>query len=141
MDLRLNRVNPMDDIPVIDVHNHIGVSMDRTVGRQDELLHIMDEYHIAKSIIFAINEEDTGDTYARLNDSIIAIVNENLKRFVGFCRVQPKVGKKAVEEMKRSKALGFSGLKLHPRSENFLPEHCDHVLEKAAEFHWPGRVS
>lgn len=121
----------------IDLHNHIGVSVDGTVGKKDELLSLMDANGIARSVIFAIDEEDIGDTYAHLNDAIMALVKEHPDRLIGFCRVQPKAGKAAVEEVERSRAMGCMGLKLHPRSENFLPGDCEEVLGAIEGFHWP----
>lgn len=62
-------------------------------------------------------------------------------KLVGFCRVDPKDGEKAVEEVKERAREGMRGLKLHPLSQEFLDKitspNVIEVVETAAELEMP----
>jgi hypothetical protein len=57
--------------------------------------------------------------YPDANDRILAEARAADGRLIPFCRVDPTLGGEAVAELERCIGLGFRGLKLHPRGENF----------------------
>ena len=57
--------------------------------------------------------------YPEANDRILAEAEAAGGRLIPFCRVDPTLGAPAVSELERCIDLGFRGLKLHPRGENF----------------------
>ena len=123
---------------IIDLHNHIGLSMtDGAEGRVEELVSIMESAKIDVATIFAINSEDAGDTYEKPNDMITELCQKSPKRFLGFCRVQPKAGNKAIKEIERCYKLGLKGIKLHPHSEDFFLKDCEKVFEVADHYKLP----
>ena len=128
---------PYTFVMIIDIHNHVGLSEGGTYGEKEELLSLMDSCAIDKAVIFAIDEKERGDTYSLQNDAIMKLVKQKPDKFIGFCRIQPKAGQKAVDEMVRTKKMGMMGLKLHPRTDKFMPEDAREVLKMAEKFAWP----
>ncbi|MBD3195748.1 MAG: hypothetical protein GF317_11870 [Candidatus Lokiarchaeota archaeon] len=70
---------------------------------------------------------------AKRPEALYRASNLNISRFtkrfpfsmklIGYCRVDPMEGEKAVQEVKHSReVLGLSGLKLHPRSEGWVDQ-------------------
>ena len=76
-----------------------------------------------KAVIFSVDAEtETGDL-PDPNDYVAQIVESYPDVFVGFCSVDPRKGKAAVEELERSVlSLGLRGLKLHPIHQAFFPD-------------------
>lgn len=122
---------------IIDMHNHIGVSRDSAKCEADELLQLMDHNEIAKSVIFALDEEDKGISYEKQNARILDIAQTYPERFIPFCRIQPKAGNKGVDEFVKCMKLGSKGLKLHPHSESFFIEDCIDLFRVASEYQCP----
>ena len=60
-------------------------------------------------------------------------------RLIGFARLDPNFGKKAVEELKRDVEIGLVGLKLHPSSQKFSlrSENLKDIIKKAARLNIP----
>ena len=58
---------------MIDVHNHIGLSLDEGSGTLDELLANMKLYHIEKSCLFATDEQGWQPTFTNQNSEIIIV--------------------------------------------------------------------
>jgi len=122
----------------IDSHNHLG-GPDRNDGHTqspDELLKSMDKAGIDMSVVFPFNEEGTGDTFERSNDYIARAADIHPDRIIGFCRLDPNAGEKAVRELERAvKELGLRGVKLHPSAQRFaldstmLHELCEAIQE------------
>jgi len=75
------------------------------------------------AVIFSVDAEtETGDL-PDPNDYVAQIVESYSDVFVGFCSVDPRKGKAAVEELERSVlSLGLRGLKLHPIHQAFFPD-------------------
>ena len=75
------------------------------------------------AVIFSVDAEtETGDL-PDPNDYVAQIVESYPDVFVGFCSVDPRKGKVAVEELERSVlSLGLRGLKLHPIHQAFFPD-------------------
>ena len=57
---------------IIDVHNHMGLSRDGGHSKIEEILENMEASKIAKSVVFAIDEEGYQPTYKKQNDKVIA---------------------------------------------------------------------
>lgn len=123
---------------IIDTHAHLGLSAsDGACGRLDELLSNMEQCRIERTIIFPIDSEAPGGTYEAYNDEILRIVSEHPHKLSGLCRVQPKAGKKAQKELTRCWKAGLKGVKIHPRSEDFVIEDCHEVFEAAHDLKCP----
>ena len=75
------------------------------------------------AVIFSVDAEtETGDL-PDPNDYVAQTVDSYSDVFVGFCSVDPRKGKAAVEELERSVlSLGLRGLKLHPIHQAFFPD-------------------
>jgi hypothetical protein len=75
------------------------------------------------AVIFSVDAEtETGDL-PDPNDYVAQTVDAYPDVFVGFCSVDPRQGKAAVEELERSVlSLGLRGLKLHPIHQAFFPD-------------------
>jgi len=75
------------------------------------------------AVIFSVDAEtETGDL-PDPNDYVAQTVESYPDVFVGFCSVDPRKGKAAVEELERSVlSLGLRGLKLHPIHQAFSPD-------------------
>ena len=76
-----------------------------------------------RAVIFSVDAEtETGDL-PDPNDYVAQTVESYPDVFVGFCSVDPRKGKAAVEELERSVlSLGLRGLKLHPIHQAFFPD-------------------
>ena len=75
------------------------------------------------AVIFSVDAEtETGDL-PDPHDYVAQTVASYPDVFVGFCSVDPRKGKAAVEELERSVlSLGLRGLKLHPIHQAFFPD-------------------
>jgi len=106
----------------IDYHNHLG-GPDRSDGRTqspDEILARMDAAGVDMAAVFPFNEEGVGDTFERSNEFIANAMASHPDRIIGFCRLDPNAGGKAVRELERSvRELGLKGVKLHPSAQRF----------------------
>jgi len=121
---------------IIDMHCHIGVSVDGAGITFDELRDTMDRYPVDLCVVFPIDEEDKGATYERLNERIADYASRDPRLFA-FGRVDPTAGDAALAEMDRFESLGLRGLKLHPFSEKFGPEIASPAFEKAGSLGIP----
>ena len=76
-----------------------------------------------KAVIFSVDAEtETGDL-PDPNDYVAQAVDSYPDVFIGFCSVDPRKGKAAVEELEHSVlSLGLRGLKLHPIHQAFFPD-------------------
>ena len=76
-----------------------------------------------KAVIFSVDAEtETGDL-PDPNDYVAQTVDSYPDVFIGFCSVDPRKGKAAVEELERSVlSLGLRGLKLHQIHQAFFPD-------------------
>ena len=93
----------------------------------DELIEAMDAHGVDKAVVFP-NPRLPWE-YSEANDEIAEAQRRYPDRVIGFCRVDPRDPKAAVEELERSiTSLGLKGLKLHPVMEVFTPDH-DYVLK------------
>jgi len=127
---------------LVDAHNHLG-GPDKGDGKSqspDEILAAMDSLGIERAVVFPFNEEDPGVSFSRCNDYIAAAVKAHPDRLIGFCRLDPNFGERAVRELERSaRELGLRGIKLHPTSQNFYLDNpwLSELLAVAAELNMP----
>ena len=75
------------------------------------------------AVIFSVDAEtETGDL-PDPNDYVAQTVDTYPDVCMGFCSVDPRKGRAAVEELERSVlSLGLRGLKLHPIHQAFFPD-------------------
>lgn len=117
-----------------DAHVHLGMpdidelrpdQRDIELGSCDRLIKDMDRNNITRSLIFPTAA--VGRQYEERNDEISTCVKSHPGKFIGFARVNPRLGTIAIEEVKRAATkLGLRGLKLHPETEQFRPDHEVH---------------
>ena len=124
MDSRLrgnDNINREDNMK-IDAHNHLG-GPDKGDGKSqspEEILRAMDAAGIDMAVVFPFNEAEPGVSFSRCNDFIADAARAHPDRLVGFCRLDPNFGERAVKELERCvKGLGLKGVKLHPSSQGF----------------------
>ncbi len=107
---------------MIDAHNHMG-GPDRGDGYKqtpDEIVARMDAAGVDRAVVFPFNEVNPGESFSKANDRIAEGVKKYPDRLIGFCRIDPNLGERAIEEMKRSVMnLGLKGVKLHPTGQKF----------------------
>jgi predicted TIM-barrel fold metal-dependent hydrolase len=106
------------DLPsaaLFDVHTHIGANdPDGARLSGEQLIDILAPLD-ARGVVFPMHEPDG---YRDANDLVLAEAAGSDGRLVPFCRLDPK--DRAVAEGSRCIELGARGIKLHPRSDDFL---------------------
>lgn len=117
---------------IIDIHCHVGLSVDGAGITYEELCGVLDEHPVEKVVLLPIDEADKGETYSALNDNIHQLAERD-SRIVPFGRINPHAGAAAIAEIERVAELGFGGLKLHPYSEDFEPAAAREIIKKAGE--------
>lgn len=123
----------------IDAHVHLGRSYDGEYTIDDgELTRRMDARSIDKAVIFPFT--DTPGPSEDAHDKVADAVKEHPDRLIGFARVDPRYGQRAVEELEHAiEDLGLTGLKFHPSSACTSPYHPQSltVMKKACELKIP----
>ncbi len=102
------------DLELFDAHTHVGAN-DPDGFRQtpDQLLESLG--HIdARALVFPMHEPGG---YPEANDAVLEAVAASGGRLHALCRVDPR--RDAVAEATRCLDAGASGIKLHPRAEQF----------------------
>lgn len=104
---------------------------------ESEVLRGMDDAGTDIGVIRAQSSEGIG--YAAPNDKVWEFVKKYPKRLTALCSINPKDGKKAVEELDRCIQMGFKGLILYPQYYRVYPEDdmMDPIYEKAIELDVP----
>jgi predicted TIM-barrel fold metal-dependent hydrolase len=101
-------------VTLFDAHTHIGVNdPDGFKCTATELLETLAPTG-SRAVVFPMHEPDG---YPPANDHVIAKAADSGGRLVAFCRVDPRAD--PVAEIRRCLAAGASGVKLHPRAEQF----------------------
>ncbi len=115
---------------IIDVHNHIGLSKDGGHGRLETILSNMTKYGIVKSVIFAMDEKDKGNTFEAPNRRIIATQAQFPDKLLAFARIVPskKHAAAAIEEFQHGRKAGIKGIKLKA-SDGFEPAEARIILD------------
>jgi predicted TIM-barrel fold metal-dependent hydrolase len=102
-----------------------------------ELIRGMDDAGVDIGVVRAQSSEGIG--YAAPNAKVAAFIKKYPDRLVALASINPKEGKKAVEEFDRCVQAGFKGLVLYPQYYRIYPE--DEVMypiyEKAIELDVP----
>lgn len=110
---------------IIDAHAHIGYFGGWfNVGiKADELINQMDEYNIEKTVVAAVDNEETRAAVRMYQD-----------RLIGIAWVNPWEGSKAIDQAKRYiESANFKGIKLHPLMHAFVAnEEVVHPIAQAA---------
>ncbi|MDP9425423.1 MAG: amidohydrolase family protein [Actinomycetota bacterium] len=124
-------------IEVFDAHAHIGADVDTRVVTADDLKERMDAAGVARAIVFALNDPNARDDYSGPNDVVWNAYEEHPDAFVPFFRLNPHKDYEA--EFARCVDRGFSGLKLHPVSQEFEldDKRVIRLFEMAAEADLP----
>ena len=110
----------------IDAHSHIGEygGIFNVKIEPDEFIALMDEYDVERAVCCAVDNREVAD-----------FRKTHLDRIEGACWVDPRDGRKAVDEVKRAvEDWGFIGIKLHPLFNAFLPnDDCVHPIMEEAQ--------
>lgn len=114
-----------------DFHTHLGRSRDGAAFSLRSLLRVMRSYHIRHAVVFPIDEKNPGPSYERLNSRLIRIV-KRYPSLLGFMRLDPRTGSRALAELKRCVRAGLGGIKLHPRSEGFSSREAQYLFPEIA---------
>jgi uncharacterized protein len=135
---------------IIDNHVHFGPALRHyeddcgplfPILTVDDLLRVLDRDQIEIAVIFPprwIGGSFFDPNYEQANQAISDAVKKHPDRLIGYGRVNPNWGKKAVAEAKRCfEGYGLRGLKLHPEWESFFPTNATLVdpLMEVAEKH------
>src|SRR3954462_10931592 len=124
-----------DDLPgvsLFDANTHVGQNdPDGFKQTPEELLEALAAID-SKALVFPMHE---ADGYPAANDFVMRAVAETNGTLRALCRVQPK-DPGCVDEARRCLEAGVSGIKLHPRAEQFtLSETSVRELVAAAHEH------
>jgi predicted TIM-barrel fold metal-dependent hydrolase len=106
---------------IIDAHNHVG-GPDRGDGKTqsaEEIVTEMDRLGIDRAVIFPFGEINPGISFSMANNRTAEAIKKFPDRLIGFARLDPNFGEKALEELRRDIKIGLVGLKLHPSSQKF----------------------
>lgn len=121
------------DVAVWDAHTHTGENdPDGVRGTAEGLLGKLGETHHTGAVV--MTNRDPGG-YREANDRILAEAAGSSGRLIPFLRVDPRLGGEALAEVERCLEAGHRGIKLHPRSEQFVLSDptVRQVAELAAE--------
>ncbi len=110
-----------------DLHLHLGRSRDGASLTLAEIRKAMDRYEISRAVIFAIDEEKCGPSYESTNARVLKSAAGS-PRLIPFARLNPRAGRAAWTELRRSRKSGARGVKLHPRSESFSPAQAEGLI-------------
>lgn len=104
--------------PIFDAHVHIGRSLFGVEQSIDDLLRSMDDNGIERAVLVPLKPPEY--RLGPENDRVADAVRLHPDRFVGFARVDPWQGSRALEELRRAHDdLDLRGLFLHPFEERF----------------------
>lgn len=122
---------------IIDSHTHVDEA-GRWIDPPETILALMDEAGIDQAIIMTYRDApiEGGD------DPLDYIANacQRYPRLIGYARMNPRYGDRAVSELERGfRDLGMKGLKLHPVSYVMHPTSPETLalIRKAAEWNAP----
>ncbi len=122
---------------LFDAHVHVGQDIDGFAAPLDEVLAFLKRYDVRGAFAFCMDEADRHPAFSAANDRTLAAAAQSNGVLRAFARLD--LAERPVEEARRCLDLGAEGIKLHPRSQNFLigDERLAPVFELAAERHVP----
>jgi len=112
---------------VVDSHTHLGnFPLFNVSLKVDEMIGIMDEFKIEKSVVFT-----------RPNEITFNAVRKHPQRLVGMVWVNPNIGEHATREIDIAvEEWGFRGIKMHPLIDAYLPDQeVVYPIMESAEKH------
>lgn len=103
---------------IVDAFTQVGKSIHGYEQTPEKLLSSMERYGIEYSIVCPV--QPFSYHIEPENDYVAELTKKNKERFIGFCRVDPRQGVKAVLEVERGiKDLKLNGVFLHPWEEGY----------------------
>jgi uncharacterized protein len=102
---------------IIDVHTHIGTSLNGYSQTVEQLLASMDKLEINESVIVPVRPMDYA--YPSQNDLIAEAAAKNPGRFIAMGRVDPRRPDAAKETERCLGQLGMRGIFVHPFEDTF----------------------
>lgn len=121
---------------IIDYHVHLGKSSQGHLYTVEDLIAMMDEFHVEKCGLSILNGIDTKP----LNDQVLECRNKYPDRIVAFAYINPR-DPNAVDEVHR--CLGkekMQGIKFHSWKHGYFPDNnqnLDKVIDAIAPYHVP----
>jgi predicted TIM-barrel fold metal-dependent hydrolase len=103
---------------VIDAHTHLGLDEDGRSMTLEQLLAQLDAAEARRACVFPLHDPERKPSYSLPNDRVLAWAGESDGRLVPFCRLDP--AEDALGECERCLTAGASGIKLHPRAQDFV---------------------
>lgn len=132
---------PLDDVLIIDIHDHIGPYLQFNIPGNDAagMISSMDNLEIDMAFITA-HVAAVGPDYKLGNDIVMKAVTEHPERFIAYATLNPYYKDDIPGELKRCFAYkGFKGIKLHPGGHGTIIEDSayDYVYEFADQNRLP----
>ena len=112
---------------LIDFHNHLGVSPDGGKSNLHDILANMKIYGMSKLVLFAIDEQEAGATFEKVNTRVLEAQNTYPSQIIAFARIIPSAGQIAIDEFKRCCEAGVKGLKMKAK-DGFSPMEAVPIL-------------
>ncbi|MFC1697537.1 amidohydrolase family protein [Nanoarchaeota archaeon] len=108
---------------IIDFHCHVGEDIDGAKQNLKDLARNMKKLGITKAVIFPFKEKEDGPVLSSIK--LLKLI-EKKKQFIPFLRFNPD--RMTPEKLQNLIDIGFKGVKLHPKSENFDPLKKKHII-------------
>jgi predicted TIM-barrel fold metal-dependent hydrolase len=126
----VERLRPAQ-VELIDAHTHLGLDEDGRSLTPEQLLAQLDDAGARRACVFALHDPERRPAYRVPNDRVIAWAAESEGRLTPFCRLDP--AEDPISEGERCLAAGASGIKLHPRAQDFVfdGEEMDEIFALA----------
>jgi predicted TIM-barrel fold metal-dependent hydrolase len=102
---------------VIDAHTHLGLDEDGRSLTLEQLLAQLDAAGARRACVFPLHDPERRPAYSVPNDRVLTWAGESDGRLVPFCRLDPS--EEPLAECERCLGIGASGIKLHPRAQDF----------------------
>jgi uncharacterized protein len=122
------------EVPIIDVHCHLGKDIDGRSQNEKEILENMQRFHVGLTVIFPFDTQPK-DCFHEENIKVLDVMGKN-DNIIGFARIDPH-HENAVKEMQWASNMGLYGLKLHPRAQKFNINEIGFIFEEAEHLQIP----